>query len=334
MSSKKPYNCNISALGHYVPEKVIDNKYFENYLDTTDEWITERTGIKERRYLEKDQPTSYAATKAVEELLKNRNMSPDEIELIVLTTVTPDMIYPSTACIIQNNIGAKNCWGFDLIAACSGFIFALYTGAQFIKSGTHKKVIVCGADKMSLIADPDDRNNIVLFGDGAAAFLLEPGEDENYGIIDAVARIDGSGGRNLCQLAGGSLHPASHETVDKKMHFIYQDGRTVFKDAVKGMADVSLEIMKRNNLKSEDVAYLVPHQANHRIIAAIAGRMGVSMDKVMMNIHKYGNTTTASIPLCVYEYWADGKLKKDDNIILSSFGAGYTYGSIYVKWTL
>jgi 3-oxoacyl-[acyl-carrier-protein] synthase-3 len=334
MNNKKPFNAYISAIGHYIPEKVIDNKYFESYLETSDEWIITRTGISERRYLEKDQPTSYAAAKAVEMLLKERNISADEIELIIIATVTPDMLYPSTACIVQDKIGAKNCWGFDLSGACSGFLFALTTGVQFVESGNYKKVVVVGADKMSAIIDPMDRNTCVLFGDGAGAVLLEPTEDKNTGVINSILRIDGVGGKYLKQPAGGSLHPSSLETVKKKMHFVHQDGKAVFIAAVKGMADVSAEIMEKNKLCSEDVAYLVPHQANLRIISATAERMGITMEKVMINIHKYGNTTAATIPLCISEYWREGKVKKGDNLILASFGAGYTWGAIYVRWEI
>ncbi len=334
MQNNIHYNAYISAIGHFVPPKVITNKYFEDYMDTTDEWIKERTGISERRYLENDQPTSYAAIKAVEMLLKERGITANEIELIIIATVTADMNYPSTACIVQHAIGANNCWGFDLSGACSGFIFALNTGAQFIKSGQHKKVVVIGADKMSAIIDPLDRNTCVLFGDGAGAVLLEPSEDKDSGILDSILRIDGIGGKYLRQPAGGSLHPSSHETVEKRMHYVHQDGRAVFKDAVIGMADISVEIMEKNNLTPDEIAYLVPHQANLRIITATADRMGITKEKVMLNINKYGNTTAATIPLCISEYWREGKIKKGDNLILASFGAGYTWGSILIKWAL
>ncbi|MDQ3193877.1 MAG: ketoacyl-ACP synthase III [Bacteroidota bacterium] len=332
MLNKGLFNAKITSVGHYVPEKVIGNDFFEEYLDTSDEWIRSRTGIQERRWLDKDKPTSFMAVRAIEMLLKNRGITADEIDLIIVATVTPDMLYPSTACIIQKQIGAKNAWGFDLFAACSGFIFSLTTAVQFIQCGSHKKVIVVGADKMTSITNMEDRNTCLLFGDAAGAILLEPTEDRNDGILDAIMNIDGEGGKYLYQLGGGSLHPATHETVDKKMHYVYQDGKTVFKEAVKGMADISYEIMQKNNLKSEDVSYLVPHQANLRIITACAERMGISMDKVMVNIHKYGNTTSATIPTCLSEYWQNGKMKKGDNLILSSFGAGYTWGSVLVKW--
>ena len=334
MSKNKLFNAQISAVGHYMPEKVITNQYFADYLDTTNEWILERTGISERRFLEPDQPTSYAAVRAIENLIKCHDINKDEIELIIVATVTPDMLYPSTACIVQDKLGIKNCWGFDILAACSGFIFALTTAAQFIETGAHKKVIVVGAEKMSAVIDMQDRNTCVLFGDGAAAVLLEPTEDKSYGILDTIMRIDGSGGKHLRQPAGGSLNPTTHETVDKKMHYVYQEGRAVFMAAVKGMADVSVEIMEKNNLKSEDVAYLVPHQANLRIINACAERMGISIDKVMLNIQKYGNTTACTIPCCLSEYYKEGKIKKGDYIVLSSFGAGFTWGAILLRWAI
>ncbi len=332
MENKGPFNAKITSVGHYVPDRIIDNKYFENFLDTNDEWIKTRTGISERRRLDKELPTSYMAVRAIQDLLSNRGIGVEEIDLIIVATVTPDMMYPSTACIIQKELGAKNAWGFDILAACSGFIFSLTTAIQFVQNGTHKKVIVVGADKMSSIANMEDRNTCILFGDAAGAVLLEPTEDRDTGILDTIMRIDGEGGKYLYQLGGGSLNPATHETVDKRMHFVFQDGKSVFKDAVKGMADISYEIMEKNNITADQVSYLVPHQANMRIITACAERMGISMDKVMVNIHKYGNTTSATIPTCISEYWKNGKVKKDDYLILSSFGAGYTWGSILVKW--
>ncbi len=332
MENNGPFNAKITSVGHYVPDRIIDNKYFENFLDTNDEWIKTRTGISERRRLDKELPTSYMAVRAIQDLLSNRGIGIEEIDLIIVATVTPDMMYPSTACIIQKELGAKNAWGFDILAACSGFIFSLTTAIQFVQNGTHKKVIVVGADKMSAIANMEDRNTCILFGDAAGAVLLEPTENREAGILDTIMRIDGEGGKYLYQLGGGSLNPATHETVDKRMHFVYQDGKSVFKDAVKGMADISYEIMEKNNITAEQVSYLVPHQANMRIITACAERMGISMEKVMVNIHKYGNTTSATIPTCISEYWKNGKVKKDDYLILSSFGAGYTWGSILVKW--
>lgn len=332
MENKGPFNAKITSVGHYVPDRIIDNKFFENFLDTNDEWIKTRTGISERRKLDKELPTSYMAVRAIQDMLSNRGIGIEEIDLIIVATVTPDMMYPSTACIIQKELGAKNAWGFDILAACSGFIFSLTTAIQFIQNGTHKKVIVVGADKMTSIANMEDRNTCILFGDAAGAVLLEPTEDRDSGILDTIMRIDGEGGKYLYQLGGGSLNPSTHETVDKRMHFVYQDGKSVFKDAVKGMADISYEIMEKNNITAEQVSYLVPHQANMRIITACAERMGISMEKVMVNIHKYGNTTSATIPTCISEYWKNGKVKKGDYLILSSFGAGYTWGSILVKW--
>lgn len=332
MLNKGPFNAMITSVGHYVPDKVIDNKFFEEYLDTSDEWIRTRTGIQERRKLDKDKPTSYMAVRAIDNLLKNRGIGIEEIDLIIVATVTPDMMYPSTACVIQKEMGASNAWGFDILAACSGFIFSLTTAVQFIQSGSHKKVIVVGADKMTSITNMEDRNTCLLFGDAAGAILLEPTEDKEFGILDSIMKIDGEGGKYLYQLGGGSLNPATHETVDKRMHFVYQDGKVVFKDAVKGMADISYDIMVKNNLKPEQISYLIPHQANLRIITACAERMGISMEKVMVNIHKYGNTTSATIPTCLSEYWQNGKVKKGDYLIMASFGAGYTWGSILIRW--
>jgi 3-oxoacyl-[acyl-carrier-protein] synthase-3 len=323
----------ITAVGHYVPEKILTNADLEKMVDTTDEWIRTRTGIRERRILEQG-ATSDLAVKAIEACLAVRKMDPTEIELIIVATVTPDMLFPATACIVQEKIGARHAWGFDLEAACSGFLYALTVGAQFIESGNYSKVLVVGADKMSSIVDYTDRNTCILFGDAAGAVLLEPSEDPSYGLLDHKLYCDGSGGAYLYMKGGGSLHPASHETVDKRMHYIYQDGKAVFKVAVIGMAEVSAEIMQRNNLKSEDIAWLVPHQANLRIIDATAERMGLDRSKVMINIDRYGNTTAATIPLCLSEWWQCGKLKRGQNIVLASFGAGYTWGAALVRWSL
>jgi 3-oxoacyl-[acyl-carrier-protein] synthase-3 len=322
----------ITAVGHYVPEKILSNAELEKIVNTTDEWILTRTGIRERRILENG-ATSDMGAKAVQALLNNRGIGPDEIDVIIVATVTPDMFFPPTACLIQGKIGAKKAWGFDLSAACSGFVYALVVGSQFIETGAFKKVVVVGTDKMSSITDYTDRNTCVLFGDAGAAVLLEPSEDSSEGILDFKLYCDGSGEKFLHMKGGGSLNPPTHETVDKKWHYIYQDGKAVFKVAVIGMADVSAEIMERNNLKSEDVAYLVPHQANLRIIDACRERMGIDPSKVMINIERYGNTTAATIPLCLSEWWQEGKLKKGQNVILSSFGAGYTWGAILVKWS-
>lgn len=333
LQNKKLRNAAITAVGMYVPEKILDNKYFESIVDTTDHWIMTRTGIRERRIMENG-ATSDMAVKACEDLFKTTNVKPEEIDVIIVATVTPDMFFPATACLVQEKIGAKNAWGFDLSAACSGFLFALQTGASLVESGNYKKVLVIGSDKMSAITDYTDRNTCILFGDAASAILLEPTDDLNYGIKDSLLYVDGSGKDSLYMKGGGSLNPPTHETVDKKMHYIYQDGKAVFKVAVKGMADISFEIMQRNSLNPEDVAYLVPHQANLRIIDATAQRMGVSKDKVMINIDRYGNTTAATIPLCLTEYYRNGKIKKGDNLILAAFGAGYTWGATYLTWSL
>ncbi len=323
----------ITAVGHYAPPKLLTNADLEKMVDTNDEWIRTRTGISERHILEQG-ATSDLGVGAVQAMLANRKIEATEIEIIIVATVTPDMFFPSTACVIQDKIGATNAWGFDLSGACSGFLYALVAGAQFIENGTASKVLVVGADKMSSITDYTDRNNCILFGDAGGAVLLELSETPEYGIIDHRMYCDGSGGAFLHMKGGGSLNPPTHETVDKRMHFIYQDGKAVFKVAVKGMADVSAEIMERNNLQGDDIAWLVPHQANLRIIDATADRMGLDRSKVMMNIDRYGNTTAATIPLCLSEWWLAGKLRKGQNIVLASFGAGYTWGAALMKWSL
>ena len=298
-------------------------------VETSDEWITTRTGIKERRILKDPlKATSDMGVEALKLLLKKRNISADEIDLIICATVTPDMLFPSTACLIADKIGAKNAFGFDLSAACSAFLFALDCGQKYISSGVYKKVIVVGADKMSSIVDYSDRKTCVIFGDGAGAVLLEPSYEG--GIIDSILRVDGKGGEYLKMIAGGSLNPATSLTVQKRQHYIYQDGKTVFKFAVTNMANVSEEIMSKNNLKGDDINWLVPHQANLRIIDATARRMDIGAEKVMINIHKYGNTTAATIPLCLSDW--ESKLKKGDNIILAAFGGGFTWGAVYLKW--
>jgi 3-oxoacyl-[acyl-carrier-protein] synthase-3 len=281
----KKFNATITGVGMYVPPKVLDNKYFESIVDTNDEWIVTRTGIKERRLLEEG-ATSDLGAEAVKDLLKSTNTDPEEIDMIICATVTPDMFFPATACLIQHKVGAKNAWGFDLSAACSGFLFALDTAAKYVESGSYKKVVVVGADKMSSIVDYTDRNTCILFGDASSAVLVEPTEDKSYGIQDTILRIDGSGSEALHMKAGGSLRPATHETIDEKMHYIYQDGKAVFKVAVKGMADVSAEIVEKNGLTGDDIAWLVPHQANLRIIDATAKRMGVPSERVTINIQK------------------------------------------------
>lgn len=320
----------ITAIGGYLPEYRLTNKELETMVDTNNEWIMSRTGIEERRILKGEgKGTSDMAVPAIEELLKKRGITADEIDLIICCTVTPDLVFPATANIISDKVGAKNAFGFDLNAACSGFIYGLATGSKFIETGQYKKVIIVGGDKMSSIIDYEDRTTCIIFGDGAAAVLLEPNED-GLGIQDSILKSDGSGRVHLHQKAGGSAKPASHETVDQKEHYVYQEGQAVFKFAVTNMADVSAEIMEKNNLTADDVAWLVPHQANKRIIDATAKRMGVSDDKVMLNINKYGNTTNGTIPLCLWEW--ENQLKKGDNIILSAFGGGFTWGSIYLKW--
>ncbi|GJQ21684.1 MAG: 3-oxoacyl-[acyl-carrier-protein] synthase 3 [Bacteroidia bacterium] len=323
----------ITAVGHYVPDKVLSNFDLEKMVDTSDEWIRTRTGIVERRILEKG-ATSDLAVAAFENLRANSGVDPADIEVIIVATVTPDMFFPATGCLVQQRIGAKKAWAFDVSAACSGFLYSIVLGSQFIESGAYRKVLVIGADKMSSIVDYTDRNNCILFGDAGAAVLLEPSEDSEYGLMDHRLYTDGSGGDYLCMLGGGSLNPPTHETVDKKMHYLYQDGKAVFKVAVIGMAEVAAEIMSRNNLRSEDVAWLVPHQANMRIIDATAERMGLDRSKVMINIDKFGNTTAATIPLCLSEWWQCGKLKRGQNIVLASFGAGYTWGAVLMKWSL
>ena len=323
----------ITAVGHFVPDKVLSNADLEKMVDTTDEWIRTRTGIRERRICEEG-ASAFMGANALTAMLENRNMKAEELDLIIVATISPDMFFPSTACLIQEKVGARKAWGFDLSAACSGFLFALISGAQFIESGQHTKVAVIGTDKMSSITDYSDRNNCILFGDAAAAVLLEPAEDADEGIVDSILRCDGSGEKYLNMKAGGSAMPASHETVDKRLHYIFQDGKSVFKVAVVGMADVSAEIMARNNLTGNDVDWLVPHQANLRIIDATAKRMGLDPSKVMINIDKYGNTTAATIPLCLSEWWQSGKLKKGQTIVLASFGAGYTWGSVLIKWSV
>lgn len=322
----------ITAVGHYVPEYVLSNADLEKMVDTNDEWIRTRTGITERRILQKG-ATSDLAAKAVQSLLEVRKIDATEIDLIIVATITPDMFFPATGCLVQDKIGASKAWAFDLSAACSGFLYALSVGARFIETGLHSKVVVVGADKMSAITDYTNRNTCVLFGDAAGAVLLEPTEEKAYGILDQCFYSDGSGGAFLHMKGGGSLYPSTHETVDKRMHYIYQDGKSVFKSAVVGMADVAAEIMKRNHLKGEDIAWLVPHQANLRIIDATAERMGIDRCKVMINIDKYGNTTAATIPLCLSEWWQSNRLKRGQNIVLAAFGAGYTWGSILLKWS-
>ncbi len=320
----------ITALHGYVPDYVLTNKELESMIDTTDEWITSRTGIKERRILrEAGKASSDIGVEAVKGLCEKRGISPNEIELIIVATVTPDMVFPATANILADKVGAKNAWSFDISAACSGFLYALQTGAKFIESGTHKKVVVVGVDKMSAILDYQDRATCVIFGDGGGAVLLEPTESE-FGILDAQLYSDGVGRHHLHMKAGGSLKPASIETVTNREHFVYQEGQAVFKWAVSKMADVSYEVMERNQLTADSVSYLLAHQANKRIIDATAARMGLPEAKVLMNIERYGNTTAGTIPLLMHDY--EKQFKKGDNLILSAFGGGFTWGAIYLKW--
>ena len=318
----------ITGVQGYVPDYVLSNEELSKMVDTNDEWITTRTGIKERR-IQKGGGSSDMAVGAVEGLLEKTNTNPEEVDLVILATVTPDYPFPSTANVLCDKVGMKNAWGYDLIAACSGFIYGLATGAQFIETGRYKKVVVVGVDKMSSIIDYEDRTTCVIFGDGAGAVMLEPNE-EGMGIQDFILRSDGGGREYLLQPAGGSLNPASVETVEKKMHFVKQEGKQVFKFAVTNMAEVSAEIMEKNNLSSDDVDWLVPHQANLRIIDATANRMGLPKEKVMINIQKYGNTTAGTLPLCLWDY--EKQLKKGDTLILSAFGGGFTWGAVYLKW--
>ena len=320
----------ITAVGGYVPEFRLTNAILETLVDTNDEWIQSRTGIAERRILKGEGlATSDMAVPAVLEICKKRGIDPLEIDCVICGTVTPDMVFPSTANIICDKIGAVNAWGFDLSAACSGFLFSLTTGAALIESGRYKKVIVIGADKMSAIVDYTDRSTCIIFGDGAGAVLLEPATDGS-GILDSILKSDGSGKEFLHMKAGGSLKPASAETIAAKEHFIFQDGQPVFKAAVKGMADTSYELLQRNNLTGDDIAWLVPHQANKRIIDATANRMGLASEKVMVNIQKYGNTTAGTIPLCLWEW--EKQLHKGDKIVMAAFGGGFTWGATLIQW--
>jgi 3-oxoacyl-[acyl-carrier-protein] synthase-3 len=320
----------ITAVNAWVPDYVLTNAEIEKLVDTTDEWITSRTGIKERHILKGEgKGASDIAVEAVKGLLAKKGIGPEEIELVICATTTPDMQFPATANIISDKVGMVNAFGYDLNAACSGFIYALVTGSKFIESGQYKKVLVIGVDKMSSIIDYTDRATCVIFGDGGGAVLLEPDNSGN-GIMDSILRSDGSGRVYLHQKAGGSVLPASHATIDAKQHFVYQEGQAVFKFAVTKMADVSAEIMERNHLKADDVAWLVPHQANKRIIDATANRMGLGNEKVMLNIEKYGNTTNGTIPICLWEW--EKQLHKGDVIILAAFGGGFTWGSVYLRW--
>lgn len=323
-------NAVITGIGAFVPEYVLTNEEIGQMVDTTDEWIMTRVGIKERHILKvPGEGASYMGAKAVQNLFEKTGTKPEEIDMVICTTVTPDSPFPATANVISDKVGIKNALGFDLNGACSGFLFGLDVATQYIKTGARKKIVLVSAEKMSSITDYTDRTTCVLFGDAATAILIEP-TTEDVGVVDSILRTDGFGRIHLHMKAGGSVRPASHETVDNREHFVYQEGKHVFKHAVSNMADVSAEIMERNNLKSEDISWLVPHQANLRIIDATAERMGLEKEKVMINIERYGNTTTATIPLCLYEW--EKQLKKGDKIVLAAFGAGFTWGSIYLKW--
>ncbi|MBT6144554.1 MAG: ketoacyl-ACP synthase III [Gemmatimonadetes bacterium] len=320
----------VTAVERFLPDRVLSNQDLEKIVDTSDEWIRDRTGISERRILD-DQPTSYMATEVAKGLLRRRGCSADDIDLIIVATITPDMVLPATACLVQDRIGATNAWAFDLAAACSGFVYALVTGAQFIASGAHKRIMVIGADRMSAIVDPTDRSTCILFGDGAGGVLLEAAEDDS-GLIDFELHADGSGCDDLCVKAGGSLMPATHETVDAGQHFIRQEGRAVFKFAVSKMAQVSLSLLKRNGLSPQDLDLFVPHQANKRIIDATSDRMGISADKVMINIERVANTTAATVPIALSEALDEGRLQPGHLVQVTAVGGGLTWGSALLRW--
>lgn len=324
----------ISGTGHFVPEKRLTNADLEQMVETDDEWITSRTGIKERRILEKDKGLSYMAAEAAQMILDENNIPADELDLIIVATSTPDMMIPSAAALVQEKLKAGKCWGFDLNAGCTGFIYALATGSQFIETGRYRKVMVIGADKMSSIINYKDRNTCIIFGDGAGAVLLEPSEDESLGIRDFILRLDGSGSPYLNVPAGGSLLPASPETVEKKMHCVVQDGKTVFKHAVAGMSDLSAELMKRNGLGAGDIKLLIPHQANIRIIDSVAKKLGLKPGQVVVNIEKYGNTTAGTIPIAMSEAFHKKMMTRGDRIVVSAFGAGFAWGSLLLVWAI
>jgi 3-oxoacyl-[acyl-carrier-protein] synthase III len=324
----------ITAVSHYVPERRVTNKDLEKIIDTSDEWIFERTGIRERRVAEKGQATSDLASIAAKRLCEKRGIDPAEIDLIIVATVTPDMFFPSSACLVQTKIGAKKAWGFDLSGACSGFVYALATGAQFIATGSYEKVLIIGADVMTSIIDFKDRSTCVLFGDGAGAVLLEPAAEGECGIIDFILRSDGTGGQYLYMPGGGSLNPSSSETVEKKMHYVHQDGKAVFRFAVRGMADISQEILKKHGLTAKDLKLYIPHQANLRIIRAAVEKMALENSQVAVNIDRFANTTAGTIPICLSEAVESKQIKQNDLILLASFGAGFTWGSLLLRWEI
>jgi 3-oxoacyl-[acyl-carrier-protein] synthase-3 len=324
----------ITGVGHFVPTQKLTNKDLENMVETNNEWIVSRTGIKERRVLGKDKGTSYMAVRAAKKVLEQTNTAADDLDLIIVATSTPDMLMPPTAAFVQSKLNASKCWGFDINAACSGFVYALATASKFIETGTHKKVMVIGADKMSSVINYEDRNTCILFGDGGGAVLLEASDEDDLGVEDFIFHMDGSGIKYLNVPAGGSLMPASHETVDNKKHCICQEGKKIFKYAVTEMADISLKIMKKNNLKNKDIKLLIPHQANRRIIDAVSRKIGLGDDQVAINIEKYGNTTAGTIPIAMSEAYQKRMMSKGDWIIISTFGAGFTSGSLLLKWAI
>jgi 3-oxoacyl-[acyl-carrier-protein] synthase III len=330
----KPLRAKISALGTFVPPRLLTNYDLEKMVETSNDWIMERVGIRERHLVDKGVATSDLATEAAKRALAERGVDADDIDAVIVATVTPDMFFPSTACLVQHKLGAKKMWGFDLSAACSAFVYALQTGAQFICSGVHKRILVIGADVMSSIIDYTDRATCVIFGDGAGAVILEATDDDSVGLIDFLHEIDGSGACSLYMPGGGSLHPSTHETVDKKMHYVHQDGQAVFKFAVRKQAELCAKLLERNNVKPDDIAAFIPHQANRRIITATADRLGLPLDRVIINIDKFGNTTAGTIPLAMDSARQEGKLKKGDLVMLASVGAGFTVGATLLRWAL
>ena len=332
MKNKNLLYANITAVGKYVPEKIITNYDLEQKMDTTNEWITSRTGIEQRRKASNEETSVSMSVNAIKEIIKNKNVNPKDIDAIIVATITPDMFFPSCACLIQQQIEATNAWGFDLSAACSGFVFALETASNMIQSKKYKKIIVVGVDTMSSIIDYNDRNTAVLFGDGAGAVLIEP--SETNGIIDSKMKIDGDGGKFLYMPGGGSLNPATEETVKNNMHFVKQDGASVFKNAVKGMTDITSEIMNNNNLSNNNINLFIAHQANKRIIDLVAKKLKFNETQTFINIDKYANTTAATIPIALYDALNSRRLHDNDNIVITTFGAGFTWGSIYMKWNM
>ena len=332
MSQSVRARAKISALGTYVPPRLLTNEDLEKMVDTNHDWIMDRTGIRERHIADKGVATSDLSVQAAKKALSERGLKPADLEAILVATVTPDMLFPSTACLVQHKLGAKGAWGFDLSAACSAFVYALQVGAQFIATGAHKRVMVIGADVMSSIIDYTDRATCVIFGDGAGAVILEPAEDDSVGMIDFIHEVDGSGGCSLYMPGGGSLHPATHETVDQKMHYVHQDGQAVFKFAVRKQAEICEKILQRNGLKGSDIDAFIPHQANRRIITATADRLGLKPESVIINIDCYGNTTAGTVPLAMDTARQEGRLKKGDLVLLASVGAGFTVGATLLRW--